>query len=101
VLPQQREQARKHAAGPPGAHSRAGAKAAAGRELFSEGPASRQRRYGLPGSSVNRFARTAVDNPGDNLGRVRRVLVDILDRPVDNPVDRCSAARLTSGAKES
>ena len=42
-----------------------------------------------------------MDNSGDNLGKVRRVLVDILAEPVDNPVHGRFGARLTSGGKES
>jgi hypothetical protein len=42
-----------------------------------------------------------VDNPGDNLGKVRRATVDIRGQPVDNPVDGGDAAELTSNAKES
>src|SRR6185437_988240 len=71
------------------------------RELFSESPASRERRYGLAGPTVNRIPRTAVDNPGDNLGTVRRAFVDILGLPVDKPVDLVVAPPLTSSGKKS
>ena len=72
-----------------------------GRELFSESPASRKRRYGLPGPTVNRVPRTAVDNSGDNLGKDRRVLVDIVAEPVENPVHGSFRALLTSGGEKS
>ena len=93
--------AKKHAAGPPGARSADRGAKPPGREPFSESPASRERRYGLPGPTVNRIPRTAVDNPGDNLGTDRRAIVDILDFPVDKPVDRVAAPTLTSDAKKS
>ena len=91
----------KHAAGPPGAHSADRGAKPPGREPFSESPASRERRYGLPGPTVNRIPRTAVDNPGDNLGKHRRAFVDIHRYPVDKPVNPAAAPLLTSGAKES
>jgi hypothetical protein len=43
----------------------------------------------------------AVDNSVDNLGKHRRVLVDIAAEPVDNPVHGSVRARLSSGGKES
>ena len=47
-----------NAAGPPGARSATGlsrheGETPRGRELFSESPASKKRRYGLPGPTVN------------------------------------------------